>query len=149
MPAPRHRGELGGRVKRFVALATAGSLLVATSCTKTVRVAESDYARISDASVVVLRIHTVDDRHYTATKFFATDTTLVITEARRSSGVTGERYGVDDPPRLPYELKWVQIESIDQVFDNETKTVIVICAVVVPIIALVVGFLNWAGGSFE
>lgn len=136
-------------MRRFAALATVWLVLVGTSCTKTVRIPESDYARVSDANVVALRIHTVDDRHYTAIRFFTTDSTLVITEARRSSGVTGERYGVDDPPQLPYELKWAQIESIDQVTENETKTVIVICIVVVPIVALVVVFMNWAGGSFE
>jgi hypothetical protein len=140
----RANGEEASRdLRRFVAFATAWLVLVATSCTQTVRVPESEYDELRSEKRVYLDIRTHDAR-YRVTQFTATDSTLVIEVVDSGpSSYPARNVGFDQPPYLPFPVPLSSIESITR---NETPSGASGVLIVLGLVVAVYAFAYWLFG---
>ncbi len=130
-------------MRRFVAFATAWLVLVATSCTKSVRVPETEYDALRSEKRVYLDVKTRDAR-YRVTQFTATDSTLVIqTVDSGPNSYPARNVGFDQPPYLPYPVPLSSIESITR---NETPSGASGILIVLGMVAVVYAFMWWLFG---
>jgi hypothetical protein len=92
---------------RFITAACLLALL-SCACSRSVRVSPSDYD--NPGSAAAYRIVTVDDRHFSASRYSASDSTIVIEEFAASQSANA-----DSIPDVPFVIPLRDVESIDRV----------------------------------